>query len=163
MWYRIEGAGDIACGGSRRRAFTLIELIVVIAIIATLASLVAPSVFRNTGDAKSVTARAQVEMLSVALEAFRLDLGRYPSTQEGLQALVDAAAAQGSLGLGMWRGPYLRRGLPSDPWGRPYAYENPESRAGEWYTVTSLGRDGKPGGEGEDADVSSGMQSPKGR
>jgi general secretion pathway protein G len=157
VWYRFDGVRAIATT-ARRRAFTLIELIVVIAIIATLASLVAPSVFRNTGDAKTVAARAQVEMLAVALEAFRLDIGSYPSTQEGLQVLVDATAAHSASRAGKWRGPYLRRGLPTDPWGRPYAYENPSSLSGEWYTVTSLGRDGEPGGDGEDADVSSGLQ-----
>jgi general secretion pathway protein G len=98
----------------RRPGFTLLELVVVIAIIATLASIVAPSVFRNTGDAKVVAARTQIESLALALESYRLDMGDYPTTTEGLEALVSAPAAASA-----WRGPYLRRGLPLDPWSRP--------------------------------------------
>jgi general secretion pathway protein G len=148
----------VSSGSStQRRGFTLIELIVVIAIIATLASLVAPSVFRNTGDAKITAARAQVEMLGIALETYRLDAGSYPSTTDGLHALVERPV--GSASPNTWRGPYLKRAVPLDPWGRPYVYGNAGRQSGGTleYELSSLGRDGREGGEGEDADVTAGI------
>jgi general secretion pathway protein G len=133
--------------------FTLLELIVVVAIIATLVAVVAPQVFQNVGDARINAARSQIEMFGIALEAYRLDNSAYPSTQQGLEALrrlpvVDAVPAN-------WRGPYLRREVPLDPWGRPYTYTSPGLANPTLFDLTSLGRDGRVGGTGEDADITS--------
>jgi general secretion pathway protein G len=103
-----------------RRAFTLIELIVVIAIIATLAAVVAPAIFQNVGDAKVESAKSQIEMLSLALNAYRLDNDAYPSTEQGLAAL-QTMPVTGEIPK-HWRGPYLTRVLPNDPWDRSYIY-----------------------------------------
>ena len=138
----------------RRRGsagFTLIEMLVVVAIIAVLAGVVAPEVFRNVGDANTNAAKSQIEMLSLALDQYRLDLHAYPTPAEGLAPL--RAAPQGA-GPG-WRGPYLRRPLPADPWGRPYEYLSPGRANPAGYDLWTLGRDGRRGGRGEDADVTS--------
>ena len=137
----------------RRSGFTLIELLVVIAIIATLAAVVAPSIFRNVGDAKSSAAKSQVELLSLALNSYRLDNDRFPTSAEGLEALRTQPTT-GELPPN-WRGPYLSRLVPLDPWGRAYVYISPGNVNANSYDLYSLGRDGKPGGEGEDADVTS--------
>jgi general secretion pathway protein G len=137
--------------GVRRRGFTLIEIIVVIAVVAILASLVSPMVFRNVGDAKVTTARAQMGVFELALDTYRLDYDQYPSTAEGLGALRAAPGAD----EGRWRGPYLRREVPLDPWGRAYMYRSPGTANPASYDLLSLGRDGAEGGEGEDADVES--------
>lgn len=134
-----------------RAGFTLIEILVVIAVIAVLATLVAPEVFKHLGSARESTARSQVEMLGAALDAYRLDLGRYPTTQEGLAALRQAPAGAGA----RWRGPYLRKEVPPDPWGNPYEFRSPGTVNPRNYDLLSLGADGKPGGEGEDADIRS--------
>ena len=132
--------------------FTLIEMIVVIVIIAVLAGLVGPMVFGNVGDARTQGARAQIEMFALALDAYRLDNNFYPTTEQGLAALE---VPPGTNPLPRrWRGPYLRRQLPADPWGRPYQYRSPGA-AGREYEIVSLGRDGRSGGTGEDADVDS--------
>ena len=133
--------------------FTLIEMMVVIAIIGALAMIVGPSVFRNLGDANSTAARSQIEILVVALENYRMDTGTYPTTEQGL-AVLRTWTAEGPAPRG-WRGPYLRRPLPVDPWKRPYVYESPGSHNPESYDLYTLGRDGKAGGEGEDADITS--------
>ncbi|MFN2397819.1 MAG: type II secretion system major pseudopilin GspG [Gemmatimonadaceae bacterium] len=136
-----------------RTGFTLIEMLVVIAIIAVLAAVVAPAVFRNVGDAKANAARSQIEIFALALDAYRLDNDHYPSSEQGLVALrtlpVAGAAPRN------WRGPYLRRVVPADPWGRPYIYVAPGVENPASYDLVTLGRDGKPGGEGEDADITS--------
>jgi general secretion pathway protein G len=131
---------------------TLIELLVVIVVLTILATLVAPNVFRHIGVAKESTARTQIEMLGAALDAHRLDVGRYPSSAEGLEALV-REPADGVRG-GSWRGPYLRKGVPLDPWGNPYVYRSP-GEGGRPYDLLSLGADGRPGGTGDDADLAS--------
>lgn len=129
------------------RGFTLIEILVVIVVIAILASLVAPNVFQHVGAARETTARAQVEMFGAALDAYRLHTGRYPTTQEGLDALwqrpADASEA--------WRGPYVRKAIPLDPWGHAYEYASPAGVEG--YELRSLGADGRRGGTGEATDI----------
>jgi general secretion pathway protein G len=135
------------------RGFTLIELLVVIVVLAVLVSLVAPNVFRHVGTAREVTARTQIEMLGSALDAYRLDNGRYPSTEQGLAALWQAPVTEPR--AASWRGPYLRKAVPVDPWGAPYVYRAPGTQSGTGYDLLSLGADGKPGGEGEAADITS--------
>lgn len=128
------------------RGFTLIELLVVLAILTLLAGLVGPRVLNQLGGAKSKTAGVQIADLDKSLELFKLDVGRYPTTEEGLNALV---AKPGS--VNGWTGPYLKGGVPSDPWGHPYRYANPGANGG--IEIISLGADGTPGGDGENADV----------
>ncbi len=138
---------------SRRRGFTLIELLVVISVLAILASLVSPMVFRNVGDAKVSAARSQMDILSLALDSYRLDNDYYPSTAQGLPALVTRPT--GDPEPRNWRGPYLKRGVPLDPWGRPYVYTDSIGNGND-FQLGSLGRDGAIGGTEEDADVHSG-------
>lgn len=131
---------------SRMRGFTLIELLVVLVILTLLAGLVGPKVLDQLGGAKSKTARVQIGEIEQSLDLYKLDVGRYPSNAEGLRALVERpASAQG------WNGPYLKKGLPADPWGGAYQYKNPGRHGSP--DIFSLGGDGSPGGEGEDADV----------
>lgn len=150
MWSRSELSGD---GRAGRGGFTLIEILVVIAVIATLASIVGPAVFRNVGDAKVSAARSQIEIFAVALESYRLDNDVYPTTEQGLAALRTLPTTGEP--PRNWRGPYLRRSVPLDPWGRPYVYISPGHINPDSYDLLSYGRDGKPGGEGEDADITS--------
>lgn len=131
--------------------FTLIEILVVITVIAILAVVVSPMVFRNVGDAKHAAARTQIEILSLALDGFRLDNDRYPTTEEGLHVLRHHPAD--SLGLTGWRGPYLRKEVPLDPWGRPYIFVSPGEVNPSRFDLSSLGRDGVEGGEDEDQDI----------
>ncbi len=138
--------------------FTLIELLVVITVIAILAGLVAPMVFSHVGDAKQSAARAQIELLGLALEAYRLDNDYYPSSAQGLEAL--RTAPQGDPGARNWRGPNLKKTVPTDPWGRPYVYKSPGDANPQGYDLLSYGRDGQPGGSGEDADVTSWESAP---
>ena len=143
-----------ASKSSRERgAFTLIEILVVLAIIATLAALVGPSVFRNVGDSRTQAARSQLELFALALEQYRLDNHAYPTTEQGLSTLR-TMPAEGEPPRN-WRGPYLRRVVPDDPWRRAYVYVAPGRQNPETYDLYSLGRDGRAGGEGEDADVTS--------
>ena len=139
---------------SRRRpsraGFTLIEILVVIVVIAILAALVAPNVFQHVGAAKSATATSQMEMFTTTLDAYRLDNGSYPSTEQGLDALWERPSVQPPAN---WRGPYLRKRVPLDPWGRPYVYRFPGQANPTGFDLLSLGADGQPGGEGEDADL----------
>ncbi len=130
-----------------RRGFTLIELLVVMVILGLLAALVGPRLFGHVGAANQKAAKTQIEMLGQALDAFRLDVGRYPSTTEGLNALVTNPGVEG------WNGPYLKKGVPNDPWKRPYQYECP-GQHGE-YDLISYGADGALGGDGENKDVNS--------
>jgi general secretion pathway protein G len=129
--------------------FTLVELLVVLGIIAMLAALVAPQVIRYLGQARTDTASAQLKNVESALELYYLDNSQYPTSEDGLTALVTAPASAKS-----WRGPYLKRkdGL-TDPWGKPFAYKFPGENG--QYDVFSLGRDGQPGGDGEDKDLTS--------
>ena len=134
-----------------RRAFTLIELVVVLVILGLIAGLVAPQILGRVSDAKTTTARTQIEMLSTALDNYRLDAGSYPTTAQGLEALRDRPSRPPV--PANWRGPYLRRALPADPWGRAYLYRSPGEKNTNAFDLYSLGRDGKLGGEKEDADV----------
>ena len=130
----------------RSKGFTLIELLVVLVILTLLAGLVGPKVLDQLGGAKSKTAKIQISEIEQSLDLFKLDVGRYPTDAEGLRALVEKpATAQG------WTAPYLKKGLPTDPWGAAYLYRNPGRNGGP--DVFSLGADGKPGGDGENADV----------
>ena len=137
----------------RRSGFTLIELIVVIAIIATLAAVIAPAVFRNVGDSKITAARSQIELFAMALGSYRLDNDVFPSTEQGLEALRTTPTT-GDLPR-RWRGPYLSKVIAPDPWGRPWLYVSPGRANPESFDLYTLGRDGRIGGEGEDADVTS--------
>ena len=142
-----------ARGSGLGHGFTLIELLVVIAIIATLAGVVAPAVFRNVGDAKADAARSQIEIFALALDAYRVDNDAYPASEQGLAALRTMPTAGDP--PRNWRGPYLRKVVPNDPWGRPYLYVSPGRENPTAYDLYTLGRDGKAGGEGEDADLTS--------
>ena len=135
----------------RRSGFTLLELVVVIIVLGLLAGLVAPQIIGRLSDAKSTTARTQIELLSVALDGYRLDNGNYPTTDQGLAALRDKPTRPPV--PSNWRGPYLRKAVPLDPWGRPYLYRFPGEKNAGAFDLESLGRDGKVGGDGEDADV----------
>jgi len=136
---------------SPRAGFTLIELLVVIVIIGLLAGLVGPQILGRVSEARSETARTQIEMLSVALDNYRLDNGSYPTTEQGLDALRTAPTREPV--PRNWRGPYLRKDVPLDPWDRPYLFKSPGEQNKSGFDLSSLGRDGQPGGEGEDADI----------
>jgi len=132
---------------TNRKGFTLIELLVVMAILAILAALVGPKLFTKVGKGKQSAAKTQIELLGQALDSYRLDTGHYPSTSEGLNALVTDPGVQG------WDGPYLKKALPNDPWKKPYQYQSPGTHGD--YDLFSYGADGAPGGEGENRDVAS--------
>lgn len=133
---------------ARERGFTLLELLVVMVIIGLLAGLVAPRYFEQIGKSNTKIARAQIESLGKALDQYRLDVGAYPSTEEGLQALM--AKPQDAP---HWSGPYLQKLAPPDPWDRPYQYRAPGEHGD--YDLYSYGKDGQPGGSGENSDVTS--------
>jgi general secretion pathway protein G len=133
---------------SRRRGFTLLELLVVMVIIGLLAGYVGPKFFGQIGKSEVKAARAQIDALQKSLDQYRLDVGRYPSTEQGLAVLVTKPADEPK-----WQGPYLAKAVPKDPWGHDYQYRAPGEH-GE-YDLLSLGKDGRPGGEGEDADLTS--------
>ena len=126
--------------------FTLIELLIVMVIISLLAAFVAPRFFGQEKKAKQRGAKGQISLLESAVDTYRLDIGRYPTTEQGLEALREKPD-----GIDKWDGPYLRKELPMDPWGNPYVYESP-SEHGE-YAIMSYGADGSPGGEGDDMDI----------
>lgn len=129
------------------KGFTLLELLVVLAILGLLAAFVAPRYFDQLDRSNAKIAQTQLRALSEALDHYRLDVGRYPSTEQGLAALTAAPP-----GETRWNGPYLKRAAPLDPWGRPFVYKLAAEQAEP--DLLSLGRDGRPGGSGEDADLS---------
>jgi len=130
------------------RGFTLLELLVVIVIIGLLAAYVGPKYFAQLGKSEVTVAKAQIEAFEKSLDTYRLDVGRYPTTEEGLGALLVAPPAAGT----RWNGPYLKKAVPLDPWGHAYQYRAPGSK-GE-YDIVSMGKDGQPGGSGDNADIS---------
>ena len=137
-------------GAARRSAgFTLLELLVVIVIIGLLAAYVGPKYFAQLGKSEVTIAKAQIDSFEKSLDTYRLDVGRYPTTEEGLAALMTAPPSAGV----KWNGPYLKKAVPLDPWGNAYQYRAPGARAE--YEVLSLGKDGQPGGTGENADITS--------
>lgn len=127
--------------------FTLLELLVVMVIIGLLAGIVAPRYFAQVGKSQIKTARAQIDSLDKALEQFRLDVGRLPTTEEGLAALNTPLSNDPN-----WQGPYLKKGVPPDPWGHPYVYVQPGTHGGD-FDLLSYGKDGRPEGSGENADI----------
>lgn len=131
---------------SDSRGFTLLELLVVMVIIGLLASYVGPKYFAQIGKSEVKTTRAQIDALGKAIDQFRLDVGRYPTTEEGLAAIVTKPA-----NLPKWDGPYLAKSVPLDPWGNAYIYKSPGEHGD--YDLSSYGKDGRPGGDGENADI----------
>ena len=143
----------LACTTASRRAayrprsgFTLLEMLVVLVIVGLLSAYVAPRFFAQVGRSEIKVAKAQIEAFGKALDQYRLDVGRYPTTEQGLAALVAAPDQSGR-----WQGPYLSKAVPLDPWGNRYGYFSP-GKQGE-YEIFAYGRDGKPGGQGDDADI----------
>ncbi|MFO1401010.1 MAG: type II secretion system major pseudopilin GspG [Steroidobacteraceae bacterium] len=131
--------------GASGAGFTLLELLVVMVIIGMLAAFVAPRYFSQVGKSQVKATRAQIVALEQALDQFRIDVGRYPTSDEGLAVLNRATQDPG------WGGPYLKKAVPADPWGRQYLYVYPGANGD--FDLYSLGRDGKTGGSGEDADI----------
>jgi len=131
-----------------RRGFSLLEIMIVMVIIGLIAAMIGPELWGRLGTAQKNAAKAQIEMLMTALDAYRLDIGSYPSQQEGLAALINNPGVEG------WAGPYLAKGkVPDDPWKHPYVFQNPGEH-GE-IDIYSLGADNKSGGTGADTDVNS--------
>lgn len=133
------------------RGFTLIELLIVMVILGLLASLVGPRLFGQLDSSKIKAARTQIEMVGAALDTYRLDMSRYPSTEQGIRALSDKPADQAE--ALKWRGPYLKKRVDKDPWGNSYVYKAPGEKAD--YELSSWGADGKEGGTGDSADINS--------
>ena len=127
--------------------FTLLELLVVVLIIGLLAGFVAPRYFGQVGKSEINVAKAQIDALEKALDQYRLDTGHYPSTEAGLVALVQRPQNEPK-----WAGPYLRKDVPLDPWGKPYIYKTPGEKGGD-FDIVSFGKDGQPGGTGENGDI----------
>lgn len=128
--------------------FTLLELLIALVIIGLLVGVVAPNLFKNVGKSETTAAKQQIEALSHALDQYRLDTGHFPSTEQGLAALNTKPD-----GDPRWNGPYLKKAVPNDPWGRPYLYRTPGEHNND-YDLSSLGKDGVSGGSGDAADVS---------
>jgi general secretion pathway protein G len=132
---------------SSRAGFTLLELLVVIVIIGLLAAFVAPKYFGQIGRSKTQITKAQIESLEKGLDQYRIDVGHYPSSEAGLVALFVQPANEAN-----WHGPYLKKGIPADPWGNPYVYKMPGAEGRE-YEIISYGGDGQQGGSDENADI----------
>lgn len=130
----------------REKGFTLIELLIVMVILGLLAALVGPRMFGKVGKSKQNAAKAQISLFETALDTYRLDVGKYPTTEQGLEALRSKPGESGK-----WDGPYLSKQIPKDPWGNEYLYESPGEHGD--YDLISMGADGSQGGEGEDVDI----------
>ena len=144
---RLAIQDNFKARGKSVAGFTLLELLVVIVIIGLLAAYVGPRYFSQLGKSERTTAKAQIEGLGKALDAYRLDTGRYPTTEQGLVALVVKPNDEPK-----WNGPYLQKVVPPDPWGRPYVFRSP-GQGGD-FDLLSYAKDGQAGGEGDNADVS---------
>ena len=136
-----------ACVSRRQEGFTLLEMLVVILVIAMLTGIVGPRLLNQVSRSEVTTAKAQMDAISKALQAYRLDTGHFPSTQDGLSALTNAPTDDPR-----WKGPYLQDAVPADPWGTPFQYANPSLR-GKDFDLYSLGHDRKVGGSGDDSDL----------
>lgn len=147
---RYSGFGPQGEGGvnKRCRGFTMMELLIVLVIVGLLAALVGPTLYQQIKPAKQSIARAQIENFGTALDSFFIDLGRHPTTQEGLNVLRARPESEDK-----WKGPYLKKDLPNDPWGNPYIYVSPGRNGG--YEIVSYGADGREGGEHDNADITS--------
>ena len=156
MRFNSETGGILALTEKPHRAagFTLIELMIVLFILGLLAALVAPRLMGRVGKAKQKTAQAQMQMLATALDLFSLDVGRYPTDEEGLKVLYQKPDS-----LPAWAGPYLNKDVPKDPWGHQYAYKCPGEHSP--YDLFSLGADGQAGGEGENTDITNWETAPQ--
>ena len=129
------------------RGFTLLELLVVVLIIGLLTGIVGPRLMGQIGRSEVTAAKAQIDSLDKAVQAYRLDMGQYPANDQGLRALMTAPGADAR-----WRGPYMKNAIPNDPWGMAYQYRAPGTN-GRDYDIVSLGRDKMVGGTGDDADL----------
>jgi general secretion pathway protein G len=147
LW--VRGCGRVRPDRERQSGFTLLELLVVLAILGLLIGLVAPAALRQLGSAKDKIAHQSIERLASVLDIYKLDVGTYPTTEQGLNALLAHPA-----GVRNWSGPYLKGDkVPEDPWGRPFVYRMPSQRPGHDYDLFSLGPTGRPGGTGADAEI----------
>lgn len=148
--FKALGSRRSVCPGwacKEVNGFTLLELLVVVAIIGLLAAYVGPKYYSQVGKSEQSVAKSQVEAFSRALGTYRLDVGTFPTTEEGLGALLTKPAAATK-----WNGPYLDKAVPMDPWGRPYVYRSPGERGGD-FEIESYGKDGQPSGTGDAADI----------
>lgn len=132
----------------RAKGFTMMELLIVLVIVGLLAALVGPTLYQQIKPARQSAARAQIENFATALDSFYINVGRYPTTQEGLSVLRTKPEGEEK-----WKGPYLKKEVPSDPWGNPYMYQSPGRNGG--YEIVSYGADGREGGEDDNADIAS--------
>lgn len=132
--------------GKNQKGFTLIEMLIVMVILGLLAALVGPRMFGKVGKSKQKSAKTQISLFETALDTYRLDVGKYPTTEMGLNALRDRPE-----GVEKWEGPYLPKEIPMDPWGHAYEYRSPGEHGD--FDILSYGADGNPGGEDEDQDI----------
>ncbi|HET6720966.1 MAG TPA: type II secretion system major pseudopilin GspG [Rhodocyclaceae bacterium] len=144
-------SSDLQRSCARASGFTLLELLVVLVVLGLLVSIVGPKYFGQLGKSEAKAASAQIASLDKALDLYRLDMGNYPPGETGLSALTTNPG-----GDAKWKGPYLQKAVPTDPWGRPYIYKSPGERGD--YDLISLGKDGRPGGSDENADITNGQQ-----
>jgi general secretion pathway protein G len=147
MGNKVQRSSVQIKNAARSGGFTLLELLVVMVIIGLLAAYVGPRYFAQIGKSEQKTAKAQIEAFGKALDTYRLDTGRYPSTEQGMAALVVKPNDEPK-----WQGAYLQKQVPLDPWGKSYVYRSPGQNAE--FDLLSNGKDGQPGGEGENADIS---------
>lgn len=132
-----------------QQGFTLLELLVVLAILGLLIGLVGPALMKQFGSAKEKVAHLEIERLATSLDMYKLDVGTYPTSEQGLQALITRPS-----GVAHWNGPYVKQDkVPEDPWGRPYVYRNPSQRPSHEYDLLSLGPTGQPGSTGASAAI----------